>query len=41
MSDASANEKFDWGIFRANLFVGKKTNGGEGWRRSRPTVVIG
>jgi len=38
---ASANEKFDWGIFGASVFVGKKTNGGEEWRRSRPTVVIG
>ena len=41
MDHASANEKFDWGIFGARVFVGKKTNGGEGWRRSRPTVVIG
>jgi hypothetical protein len=41
MDHASANEKFDWGIFGASVFVGKKTNGGEGWRRSRPTVVIG
>jgi hypothetical protein len=22
-------------------FVGKKTKGGVGWRRSRPTVIIG
>jgi len=26
---------------QSSLFVGKKTKGGVGWRRSRPTVVIG
>jgi hypothetical protein len=26
---------------QSSVFVGKKTNGGVGWRRSRPTVVIG
>ncbi len=41
MDHASANEKFDWGIFGASVFAGKKANGGEGWMRSRPTVVIG
>ena len=41
MDHASANEKFDWGIIGASVFVGKKANGGEGWRRSRPTVIIG
>ncbi len=40
MDHASANEKFDWGMFGASVFVGKKANGEEGWRRSRPTVII-
>jgi hypothetical protein len=26
---------------QSSVFVGKKTKGGVGWRRSRPTVVIG
>ena len=26
---------------QSSVFVGKKTKGGGGWRRSRPTVVIG
>jgi hypothetical protein len=25
---------------QSNVFVGKKTNGGLGWRRSRPTVIL-
>jgi len=26
---------------QSSVFVGKKTKGGVGWRRSRPTVIIG
>jgi hypothetical protein len=26
---------------QSSVFVGKKTKGGVGWRKSRPTVVIG
>ena len=26
---------------QSSVFVGKKTKGGLGWRRSRPTVIIG
>jgi hypothetical protein len=26
---------------QSSVFVGKKTKGGVGWRRSRPTVVTG
>jgi hypothetical protein len=40
MDHASANEKFDWGIFGASVLVGKKTKGGEGWRRSERILFL-